>query len=69
MDKVPSIFATNIKSESAVVATPTEDMGEELMETDELETSICDNLLVRVVKVPGAVTQFCFLVEYPNICW
>ena len=46
-------LSSDSKSESrdplaaGTVATPMEDEGEELMETDDLETSICDNLLVR----------------------
>ena len=50
MDKVPSVFTTAMKPESPPVATPTEDEVEEFMEIDELDTAICDNLVVRVVK-------------------
>ena len=66
MDRVPSVFAESAlerpatdssKSESVgVIATPTKEEREELMETDELETSfICDNLLVRVVNSASCV--------------
>jgi hypothetical protein len=53
MDKFPSIFATTVKSESPPVTTPLEDTlpeGEEFMEVDDPDASICDNLVVRVVK-------------------
>ena len=51
MDKVPSIFAEKETAGSkpamgTAKTTPTHNEGEELMETDELEMSICDNLVV-----------------------
>ena len=47
MDKVPSVFAEDIgSSKPTVVTTPIKAEGEELMETDELDVSICDNLVV-----------------------
>ena len=55
MDKVPSVFATSTKSESSPVVTPTEDDEEEPMEMDELDTAICDNLVVRVVKTTSVL--------------
>ena len=58
MDKVPSIFAISMKSESSSVAMPTEDNDEEEpMEIDELDTAICDNLVVRVVK---SISMYCY---------
>ena len=54
MERVPSVFAGSsqegLSRSGEAVATPMEDEGEELMDIDELETSICDNLLVMVVK-------------------
>ena len=57
LERVPSVFVGSVQEKSSTglvksepvstVAMPTGDEGEGLMEIDELETSICDNLLVR----------------------
>ena len=50
MDRLPSIFATTMKPASSPATTPPEATlpeGEEFMEVDDPDTSICDNLVVR----------------------
>ena len=50
MDKVPSVFATAMKSESSPVITllvAGKAEGEEFMEIDDPDTAVCDNLVVR----------------------
>ena len=66
MDKVPSVFATAMKSESPSVTTPPEADGEEFMEIDDLDTAICDKLVVRGRQMYKCVIMLWCMVKDPH---